>query len=139
MYSASRREMYAIIIHARLDKDSFMAILQKAILTVNTVNRLKAQFKRLIHKESIFFETTCEHPVHFPTIHQIHLINPTKPSRGSHPTCPQAIEWRTRPSSQSLQSTYCIYCQYCFLQNSHKAILVKPCMNTICILFPTTC
>ena len=39
-YSASRREMCANNIHARLDKDSFLAILQKAILTVNTVSRL---------------------------------------------------------------------------------------------------
>ena len=50
MYSASRREMYANNIHARLDKDGFMALLKKAILTVNTVTRLKAQFKRIIHK-----------------------------------------------------------------------------------------
>ena len=39
----------------------------------------------------------------------------------------------------ALQSTCYIYCQYCFLQNSHKAILIKPCMNIICIHFPTTC
>ena len=44
MYSASRRGMYADNIYARLDKDSFMVLLQKAILTVNTVSRLKAQF-----------------------------------------------------------------------------------------------
>ena len=41
-YLASRREIYANNIHARLDKDSFMAILQKAILIVNTVNRLES-------------------------------------------------------------------------------------------------
>ena len=39
-YSASRSEMSANSIHAGLDKDSFMAILQKSILTVNTVSGL---------------------------------------------------------------------------------------------------
>ena len=41
-YSASHREKYANNIYARLDKDSFMVILQKAVLTVNTVIRLKS-------------------------------------------------------------------------------------------------
>ena len=40
-YSASHREMYADSIHARPDKEIFMAILQKTVSTVNTVNILK--------------------------------------------------------------------------------------------------